>query len=167
MAADEPDTLAHDERVLAQYADELADGIEAHLADWTVRSVQGACTRAGVRPDDQLHAEAVAAGERCRDEVAPQVRALLQRDVDDQRTGPLSLLRRAVVHPTAVLAAAGVPPVERDEFDRRVMPEDRYGLAPATFADLDESLAEPGLRWGAAKAHVHLARRRRTAGGGR
>jgi hypothetical protein len=36
-----------------------------------------------------------------------------------------------------------------------------YDLSPAAFADLDPSLREPGLTWGAAKAHVHLARRRR------
>ena len=31
---------------------------------------------------------------------------------------------------------------------------------PASFADLDPTLAELGLRWGAAKAHVVLRRRR-------
>ena len=67
----------------------------------------------------------------------------------------------AVRYPTAVLVGAGVPPVERDEFTERRFPEDVYDLAPATFADLDPSLHEPGLTWGAAKAHVHLARRRR------
>ena len=36
-----------------------------------------------------------------------------------------------------------------------------YDLAPANFADVDPALAEPGLLWGAAKAHVHLARHRR------
>jgi hypothetical protein len=34
-------------------------------------------------------------------------------------------------------------------------------VVPATFADLDESLREPGLIWGAAKARAHLARHRR------
>jgi hypothetical protein len=65
------------------------------------------------------------------------------------------------VHPTQVLAEAGVPPVERDEHAARLFPDDRYDLAPATFSDLDEALHEPGLVWGAAKAHVVLARRRR------
>jgi hypothetical protein len=36
-----------------------------------------------------------------------------------------------------------------------------YDLTPASFADVDPALHEPGLVWGAAKAHVHLARRRR------
>jgi hypothetical protein len=80
--------------------------------------------------------------------------------VDQQATGPLALLREAVRYPTAVLADAGVPPVVRDEFAVRAFPDDAYGLAPAAFADVDPSLHEPGLVWGAAKAHVVLARRR-------
>ena len=59
-----------------------------------------------------------------------------------------------------VLADAGVPPIVRDEFEERAFPDDVYGLAPASFADLDPALREPGLVWGAAKAHVVLARRR-------
>jgi hypothetical protein len=60
-----------------------------------------------------------------------------------------------------VLRAAGVPPIVRDEFDERAFPDDVYGLIPAAFADIDASLYEPGLVWGAAKAHAHLVRRRR------
>ena len=40
-------------------------------------------------------------------------------------------------------------------------PDDPYDLTPGSFADVDPSLHEPGLVWGAAKAHVVLARRRR------
>jgi hypothetical protein len=29
-----------------------------------------------------------------------------------------------------------------------------------TWSDLDESLVEPGVRWGAMKAHLHMARHR-------
>ena len=39
--------------------------------------------------------------------------------------------------------------------------DDVYGLAPASFADVDQSLYEPGLEWGAAKAHAHLTRHKR------
>jgi hypothetical protein len=86
---------------------------------------------------------------------------LLALDVDEQRVNPLALVRRAVSYPTAVLRDAGVPPVVRDEFDERAFPDDVYGLAPAAFADIDPALHEPGLLWGAAKAHAHLARRHR------
>jgi hypothetical protein len=61
---------------------------------------------------------------------------------------------------TAVLREAGARPVARDEFGERSFPDDVYDLSPATWTDVDPALHEPGLVWGAAKAHVHLARRR-------
>jgi hypothetical protein len=70
------------------------------------------------------------------------------------------LLRSAARFPTGVLLDAGVPGAVRDEFLQTQFPDDVYDLGPAAFADLDPSLHEPGLIWGAAKAHVHLARRR-------
>jgi hypothetical protein len=149
-----------DEEQLARYATDLADGVEAALAPWVERVVSDRCRAAGIEPDDDLRAQAASAGRRCRDEVAPKVRVLLSTDIDEQSTTPLTLLREAVRHPTAVLAVAGVPASHRDEFAERAFPEDRYGLAPATFGDLDEGLVDAGLVWGAAKAHVHLARRR-------
>ena len=48
----------------------------------------------------------------------------------------------------------------RDEFAERTFPDDVYDLSPASFADVDPALHEPGLMWGAAKAHVILHRRR-------
>jgi hypothetical protein len=59
-----------------------------------------------------------------------------------------------------VLADAGVPPVHRDGAAERLFPDDVYDLTPASFADLDAAVHEPGLVWGAAKAHVILRRRR-------
>ncbi len=115
--------------------------------------------RGGVDPDERLAAES--AGAAAVAEVAPAVRALLSTDIDEQRTSPLALVRGAVRYPTEVLRLAGVPSVERDPFAVRQFPDDPYDLTPATFADLDPALHEPGLTWGAAKAHVHLARRRR------
>ena len=149
-----------DEAQLAAYARDLADGIEAALAGWVERSVRRRCAEASVPVDAELAAAAAEAGQRCREQVAPTLRQLLDQDPDEQTTTPLTVLRAAVRFPTEVLAAAGVPAPARDEFDERAFPEDRYSLAPAAFADLDPALAEPGLMWGAAKAHVHLARRR-------
>ena len=88
------------------------------------------------------------------------MRALLLLDVEEQRVNPLALLRRAVSYPTDVLRGAGVPPVVRSEFDERAFPDDVYALTPASFADIDPALHEPGILWGAAKAHAHLQRRR-------
>jgi hypothetical protein len=149
-----------DEAALVRFAVTLADGIESALPGWTLRCVTTRWREAGRSDDDAVVRRARQAGERCGDEVAPKIRELLLTDLDDQTTTPLALLRSAVRYPTQVLADAGVPPVDRDEFAVRSFPDDRYGLAPATFADLDESIAEAGLMWGAAKAHVHLARRR-------
>jgi hypothetical protein len=153
--------LDADERRLAGYAAALADGIDDALPGWVVRSVVriARAWRSEDAPD--LRAQAEAAGVRARDEVAPAVRTLLDADVDEQWTNPLDLVRRAVRYPTEVLRAAGVPPVVRDEHAERLFPDDDYDLVPGSFADLDPALREPGLVWGAAKAHVVLTRRRR------
>ncbi len=111
---------------------------------------------ADAEPD--LLAAAADAGRQAEVEVGQAVRALLEADIDQQPTTPLSLLRGAVRYPTAILRDAGVPPVERDEVQERLFPEDVYDLSPATFADVDPSLAEPGLVWGAAKAFAHIQR---------
>ena len=99
-------------------------------------------------------------GERARVEVGARVRRLLAQDIDEQRTNPLSLLRDAVRYPTGVLREAGVPGESRDDFAVRAFPDDEYDLAPATWADVDPSLQDPGITWGAWKAYTHLSRRR-------
>jgi hypothetical protein len=78
------------------------------------------------------------------------VRSVLAADIDEQRVNPLAVVRRAVPYPTAVLRDAGVSPVVRDPQSVEHFPDDDYDLAPASFADLDPALHEPGLRWGAA-----------------
>jgi hypothetical protein len=147
---------------LVDYGRVLADAIDAAIPAWVVRSIEGRWRDwTGADAGADLLEAARAAGERAGAEVGPAARALLLLDVDEQRVNPLALIRRAVSHPTAVLRAAGVPPVMRDEFDERAFPDDIYGLTPASFADVDPALHEPGLLWGAAKAHAHLVRRRR------
>lgn len=151
---------AEDEAVLARYGERLADGVAAALPGWVERSVERLAVAWAGRLDPEVAEAARAAGAEARTEVAPRVRALLALDLDEQRTNPLALVRQAVRFPTAVLREAGVPPVERDEVAERQLPDDPYDLTPTSFADLDPALYEPGLEWGAAKAHVHLARRR-------
>jgi hypothetical protein len=99
-----------------------------------------------------------AAGAAAAVETGARVRTLLETDIDDQRTTPLALVREAVSYPTEVLAAAGVPPVERDRIDRVMFPGDAYALSPANFAAVDPRLADLALTWGAAKAWVHRRR---------
>jgi hypothetical protein len=155
-----------DDLALARYGAALADGIEAALPGWVERSAERLIVAWSGVADPLVVSRAAAAGRDARDDVAPRVRALLAEDLDEQRTTPLALVRQAVRYPTAVLAEAGVPPVERDALAVEQHPADDYDLTPATFADLDPALHEPGLEWGAAKAHVHLQRHRPAAGGG-
>ena len=152
---------ADDLAALARFATALADGIEAALPGWVLRCVQTR-HREGLGSDapPAVVADADRAGAEAAADVGPEVRALLTLDIDEQATNPLSIVRRAARHPTEVLRRAGVAPVDRDATARRQFPLDDYDLTPTSFADLDPDLHEPGLIWGAAKAHVHLARRR-------
>ena len=137
-----------------EHATALADAIETALPGWVERSVRSRLAGGGPEVD-----EAVAtAGRRAAEEVGGAVRQLLAADIDAQPTTPLALLRGAVRYPTEVLRDAGVPPVARDEVQERLFPEDVYDLTPASFADVDPALFEPGIRWGAAKAFVHKQR---------
>lgn len=131
---------------------------------WLVRCVVNTARHAGLAPgDDQLTNVAADAALMSRD-AAPIVLAALERllatDVDAQSTNPLSVLRQAVRYPTEVLVRHGVRVRPRDDFAVRAFPDDVYGLSPATWADVDESLAEPGLVWSAWKAMTVLRRRR-------
>ncbi len=149
-----------EDEALAVYAERLAAAIEAALAGWVVRSVRRVADAWRPGLGVELAGAAEQAGRDAVADVGPRVRTLLSSDVDRQATGPLDICRSAVGYQTRVLADAGVPPVERDDFAVRIFPDDVYGLVPASFAEIDESVAEPGLVWGAAKAHVVLARRR-------
>ena len=154
-------TNASDEEAkLRGYADALADGIESALPGWVERSVATLMNAwVGHVPPDVAE-DAAIAGRSAASETGRRVRELLATDVDEQPTGPLALVRGAVRWPTAVLARAGMPPLRRDPFAEQAFPDDVYDLVPASFADLDPSLTEPGIAWGAAKAHIVLGRRR-------
>jgi hypothetical protein len=152
---------AEDLQRLSEYATALADAIESVLGPWVERSVERVYVQQLTRrPTEEVRDAAALAGATATAEIVPKLRALLALDIDEQRSGPLSLLRSAARFPTGVLLDAGVPGAVRDEFLQTQFPDDVYDLGPAAFADLDPSLHEPGLIWGAAKAHVHLARRR-------
>lgn len=143
---------------LGAKADALSRAVDAALPGWVERSVERVLTAFTGQADPATMAEARLAGEAARVEVGARLRALLGADIDDQRTNPLALLRAAVWYPTGVLRAAGVAPVVRDDFAQAHFPDDLYDLAPATFADIDPSLHDPGLEWGAAKAWAHTQR---------
>ncbi len=147
-----------DEQLLASYAAALADGVEAALPGW----VAAAVARRLPSSDGQQYLDAIAsAGQAAAADVGARVRELLSLDVDEQWTNPLSLIRSAIRYPNQILAEAGVAEVTRDAQSVRFQPDDVYDLAPASFADLAPELHDLGISWGAAKAHVHLRRRRR------
>ncbi len=150
---------------MEEQATALADGIEAAIAGWVERSVERTLLAHAGTADPEILMAARRAGERATADIAPQVRALLQSDIDEQRTNPLALLRQAVVYPTEVLREAGVPAVERDQFSRDRFPHDDYDLTPASFSDVDPSLFEVGIAWGAAKAWEHKQRHQVDQGG--
>lgn len=152
---------ADDAAAMVRHAKALADAVEAALPGWVERSVRTIAARQAVAIDPDGWRAVHAAGSQARDNIGGRVRDLLALDVDEQPTGPLALLRDAVRYPTSVLRDMGVAPVLRDEFAAGAFPGDIFDLAPASFSDIDPALAEPGLVWGAAKAHVVLARRRR------
>jgi hypothetical protein len=149
------------ERRLEPYAAALYEAVDAAVAPWVEREVRRVAATAGIDPaDERLAREARDAARATRAQVGEELWELLVTDVDAQRANPLAVLRRAVVHPTAALRALGVPAVDRQAFDERAFPDDAYALAPATWNDVDPSLHEPGLMWGAWKASTVLARRR-------
>ncbi|MFP5255546.1 MAG: hypothetical protein ACLGI8_06810 [Acidimicrobiia bacterium] len=155
--ADDPDDLA----ALAAHAGALVDALERSLGPWVRRVVLARWEAWQGQPAPALVVErADTAATAAEAEVLPALRALMATDVDEQRTNPLALVRRAVHHATMALAASGVPPVHRDDQAKRLFPDDAYDLVPGSFGDVDPSVHEPGLVWGAAKAHVILRRRR-------
>ena len=139
--------------VLREHGSALAEAITAAIPAWVQRCVQGIA-------GPVLENEAAAAGRDAADDVGPRLRALLAADVDDQRVNPLAIVREAVRYPTQVLLDAGVAPPQRSGFDAEHFPDDPYGLVPMTWRDVDESLHEPGILWGALKARAHLERHR-------
>lgn len=136
----------------------LVDGVEAALPGWVQRSVRRLVLAWAGHLDEDQAAAAADAGRQAVEDVGGRLRSLVSADVDAQTTTPLGIVRDAVRYPTEVLRAAGVPPVQRDEFAETTFPDDVYGLAPASWVDVDPALVELGLAWGAARAMAHRRR---------
>lgn len=147
------------ERALAEKATALADAIDGVVGPWLIGAVRRVAAAQQIEGDELL-LDAEAMAEQARADVVPRVRALLDADIDDQATTPLALLRGAVGPATELLRAHAAEPVDRDDFAVEAFPDDVYGLVPAAFEDIAPELRDPGLEWGAAKAFVHLRRRR-------
>ena len=151
---------------LARLGQALADAVVEVLPRWVERSVTDLVRAwSGTVGPDALAAARRAGAEAVAD-VGPDLRRLLEADVDAQWTNPMTVVRRAVAPATAALRAAGVGEVQRAPEDEARFPDDVYGLTPLAFADLHPSLHELGITWGAVKARAHLSRHRPAGGGG-
>ena len=148
------------------YSAVLLTAVEEAVPRWVLTGVERRVREArgrGLEPDERE--QALLAGDHAKRQVVAELESLLETDIDAQRETPLSLIRRAVRFPSELLERLGVAPVERDQFAQRSFPSDAYDLSPATWSDVDPALQEPGLEWGAWKAHQHLARHRPKVGG--
>ena len=133
---------------LAESGGALADAVEAALPGWVERQVARYSTEP---PGPETVAQVL-------DVVMSDLRGLLKLDVDDQRQGPLAIVRRAAGPVNALLAERGVAVPERDDQQIDLFPEDTYDVVPANFADLSEAAGDAGIVWGAAKAWEHRKR---------
>ena len=152
--------MTDDDAALARYGDELVHAVESAVGEWVQSRVVAVLCAQGRPIDERTTALIRAACVEATSAVVAQLKAVLALDVDEQRQNPLSILRSAVRYPTQVLRTVGAQPVARDEFDERAFPYDEFALTPAAFADFGPAVHDAGITWGAAKAHVHLQRRR-------
>jgi hypothetical protein len=155
-------------RRLEQIAAEVVERVERCLPGWVEREVRRIVDAWG-RLDPETAARTVRAagpaGREASERLGSALRTEMALDPARQRATPLQIVRSAYEEPTAVLAAAGIPPVERDEFHERRWPDDHYGLVPEHLSDLgDEDLGPLLLAWGLAKAAVLRSRQARHAG---
>ena len=148
---------------LDDYARALADAIEAAIPAWVTGSVKRVMAGQSATMTLEIRRAADAAASEAQATTGAAIRALLARDIDDQPSTPLTILRKAVSSPTRVLQAAGMSPVRRDRFAERAFPDDVYDLTPASLADIDPGLTDLGISWGAAKAFEHKRRHGRPA----
>ncbi|MDZ7675532.1 MAG: hypothetical protein U5K30_10745 [Acidimicrobiales bacterium] len=160
MASDANSAPSDDLARYAEVCDTLVETVAAVVPGWIERLVTERVRAWRGEVNEEVAATAARAGTAARDDVVPALRALVDTDIDDQRGNPLALLRGATSHAHAVLADAGVPEVVRDQFAERSFPDDVYDLVPASWDEVDPSLHEIGITWGAAKAHLFKARRR-------
>jgi hypothetical protein len=93
-------------------------------------------------------------------DVRERLTRLAEADIDEPLSGPLEQIRQAASPVTALLRELGAQPGPRDEAVVRMFPEDVLGIGPAAASELGQDVHDASIAWGAAKAYVHLNRRR-------
>lgn len=144
-----------DAALLVEHAVALRDAMVRLVPQW----IENVMLARAPEPDSAPTREAVTRlqSEATRHAI-PELTRLLDSDIDQQWSSPLEIVRSLVPAITAELRDLDAPVVRRDARSVELLADDLYGITPATFADIDESLHPLGLGWGAAKAHVHLRR---------
>lgn len=149
--------------LLRRTGDEIVAGVERLIPAWAVAEVARIVEAWGARDEverEEVLLKAQRAGELASRRVVAELEALYALDPMEQRATPLQIIRSVYREVGQVLREAGIPPVERGRFAERSLPDDDYGVAPTTLADLgDDDLQALHLAWGVAKATVHKARR--------
>lgn len=140
-------------------SNELLASVLATVPGWVERSVMDVLVSQGIEADDKIKTAIAKSAADAQIWVDDELRKVLEAD-DESAGTPLTVLRGAARFPTKVLAGAGAAPVERDEFTKSHFPNDDYNLTPAAWADVDDELVEPAIRWGAARVHAHLQARK-------
>lgn len=161
--ADHAESVAH----LAEVGPQLITGVERAGPEFVrLASARVADAWEQQHPLDRgrLDAELADAANVATARVVDELRRLLAQAPPDQRATPLEVVRGIVTEPTAILEAAGIPPVVRDGVQERLRPDDPYDLVPGSLADLDEALGPLQLVWGLAKAAAIRANRVNRAG---
>ena len=152
--------MTDDDVALAQFGEELVRAIESALGSWVQTTVETVLRAQGRSIGGETATLIDVARRDATLTIVQELQTVLALDVDEQRQNPLSILRAAVRYPTQVLRAVGAQPIARDEFDEQSFPDDEFALTPAAFSDFGSAVHDAGIMWGAAKAHVHLQRRR-------
>ncbi|NLA35216.1 MAG: hypothetical protein GX868_05950 [Actinobacteria bacterium] len=151
------DALSGELAMMRDIAERLVEAIVAAVPQWVLAAVAARTSELDADTQAAANRRAVDIGAAAAGEARTELAALLALPVDEQRSTPLAIVRALVRYPNEVLGEAGAALVRRDPFEERANPEDRYGIAVATWADLGEEVAELGLAWGAAKAYLHKA----------
>lgn len=145
---------------LDQYPRALADEVLRVFDQWLVWRVDNIVRSTGRELGHAEHDRVVQCARDANVSLRGSLVALLKTDVDEQRKGPLQVIREASLLMNSVLRDFGIAEAVRDEFDARSLPEDVYGIGPLAWRDLGDEVHEAGIEWGAWKAATVLQRRR-------
>lgn len=148
--------------LMEEAAPAIREGVERLAVPWVVRETTRLLDAWG-RVDDATRARVLAqardTGADATARVVAKLDDLFATDPAAMRGTPLEIVRTLRYEVTALLADAGVAPVERDIFEERAFPDDVYGVVPHSLAELGDAELGPMLMaWGLGKSMVLRAR---------